>query len=350
MNTRVILRITAVALLASTVAYAQEQSDWLKARQAEFAAWTAAHPNPEGRIADLKAKTKAMVTAYVNLPAIAHPAAGLPPTILRVPDAPKELWDGPDTPQMVVIPAGAYTMGSPETEQNHQTNETQHRVTIGYSFAVGKFDVTLAEYTAFVSATGYNAKDDEGCYVRSGTVWNLSSGASWQRPGFDQTANDPVVCVSWDDAQAYIAWLSQKTGHAYRLLSESEYEYAARAGTTTAYWWGDSVGTNMANCDGCGSKWDNKRTSPSGSFQANSFGLYDMNGNVWQWMADCMHDDYNGAPKDGSAWDGSNCGVRVRRGGSWYAFARYARAAYRFKLDHSASRVSIHGFRVARTF
>jgi len=253
-------------------------------------------------------------------------------------------------PEMVAIPPGSFTMGSSASEARHTAfEEPQHLVTIGYSFAVGKFDVTRTEYAAFVAATGYKAKDDDGCWVYDGESGESkkSSSASWQSPGFDQTINDPVVCVSWDDASAYVAWLSQKTGHVYRLLSESEWEYAARAGTTTAYWWGDSVGTNMANCDGCGSKWDDRQTSPSGSFQANPFGLYDMNGNVWQWTADCFNNSYDGAPKDGSSWESGLCNRRILRSGGWAASD--FRAAYRTR-NTSDARDSDFGFRVARTF
>ena len=112
----------------------------------------------------------------------------------------------------------------------------------------------------------------------------------------------PVINVTWDDAQRYVAWLSKMTGKPYRLLSEAEWEYAARAGTQTAYSWGDEIGKGNANCNGCGSQWDNKQTAPVGSFAPNAFGLYDMHGNVWEWVEDCFHDNYNGAPEDGSAW------------------------------------------------
>ena len=126
--------------------------------------------------------------------------------------------------------------------------------------------------------------------------------------------------MSWDDAQAYVKWLSSITGKAYRLLSEAEYEYAARAGSETKYPWGDDIKLNgkaMANCDGCGSQWDNKQTAPVGSFAANQFGLYDMVGNVWEWTEDCWNESYQGAPADGSAWTSGDCSRRVVRGGSW---------------------------------
>jgi formylglycine-generating enzyme required for sulfatase activity len=158
-----------------------------------------------------------------------------------------------------------------------------------------------------------------------------------------------VIYVSWDDAKAYVAWLSKKTGKSYRLLSGSEYEYATRAGTQTAYPWGNAVGRNNANCHACGSQWDARETAPVGSFAANRFGLYDMVGNVREWMEDCYHDTYNGAPADGSAWiEGANCYNRVVRGGSFLLAPAFLRSAsrYWFTTDY---RLRYLGFRVART-
>src|SRR5262249_16038271 len=131
----------------------------------------------------------------------------------------------------------------------------------------------------------------------------------------------PVINVSWFDATAYVKWLSAKTGQQYRLLTEAEWEYAARAGTSTAYFWGNQIGRNQANCEGCGSRWDNKQIAPVGSFPANAFGLHDMHGNVWQWVEDRYDDNYNDAPADGRTWTSAeNCiseNTRVLRGGSW---------------------------------
>jgi formylglycine-generating enzyme required for sulfatase activity len=154
--------------------------------------------------------------------------------------------------------------------------------------------------------------------------------------------------VTWDDAQQYVAWLSEMTGQRYRLPSEAEWEYAARAGTTTAYWWGDEVGTGNANCIGCGSNWDKQRTSPVGSFKPNAFALYDMSGNVWHWLQDCYHDNYTNAPNDGSVWTGGACNYRVVRGGSWIDKPVYVRSAGRSWFA-SDNRVNNLGFRVART-
>ena len=149
-------------------------------------------------------------------------------------------------------------------------------------------------------------------------------------------------------AQAYVRWLSGKTGEEYRLLSEAEWEYVARAGTTTAYWWGDDIGRNRANCDGCGSRWDNRQTAPVGSFSANPFGLHDVHGNVWEWVEDCWNDGYRGAPTDGSAWESGECERRVLRGGSWYSVPELLRSADRDRYS-AGGRLNNAGFRVART-
>ena len=250
-----------------------------------------------------------------------------------------------DCPEMVVVPAGSFTMGSPDDEPERYTNEgPQHEVRIARAFAVGKFHVTKDEFAAFVKDTGYDA-GSKCWYFGNG---KFGEGRSWRDPGFAQTGSHPAVCVNWDDAQAYVKWLKDKTGQSYRLLSESEWEYSARAGTTTAYFWGAVVGKNNANCDGCGSRWDNKQTSPVGSFSANEFGLYDMHGNAWQWVEDCYRDSYAGAPRDGSPITSGECGRRVRRGGSWLSFPEVLRAAFR-RGDDPSNRKGLIGFRVART-
>ena len=174
-------------------------------------------------------------------------------------------------------------------------------------------------------------------------VQHRSLGEGWGR------GQRPVINVSWDDVTAYVAWLAKKTGKPYRLLTEAEYEYAARAGKTTAYPWGDDIKLNgqaMASCKGCGSQWDNKQTAPVGSFAANGFGLYDMVGNVWAWTEDCFHDSYDGAPTDGSAWTSRDCSLRVLRGGSWFDDPQNLRSAIRGRST-SDDREDNIGFRVA---
>jgi len=248
-------------------------------------------------------------------------------------------------PDMVVLSNGNFLMGSlaPATDNNAYAIEfpknefPQHQVTIAAPFAVSKFQLTFAEWDACVAGggcSGYKPND-----------------LQWGR------GEQPVINVNWDDAQQYVAWLSQMTGKPYRLLTEAEYEYAARAGTTTEFPWGDDIGTNHTNCAGCGSQWDNKQTAPVGSFTGggfvgsfspNAFGLYDMVGNVWEWVEDCFHPSYQGAPADGSAWTSADCSNRLVRGGSWNRTPGYIRSAVRFWIT-SGGRLSFVGIRVART-
>jgi formylglycine-generating enzyme required for sulfatase activity len=233
----------------------------------------------------------------------------------------------PNCPEMVVLPPGSFTMGSPPGERGHNDNESpQHNVTIAKPFAVGKFDVTFDEWAACVAGGGCDGykPPDQG----------------WGR------GRRPVI-VDWYDAKNYVTWLSKTTGKTYRLLSESEWEYAARVGTTTAYYWGDNVGTNNANCESCGSQWDKQQTAPVGSFSPNQFGLYDMAGNVDQWVEDCFNDSYDNAPADGSAWTSGDCKNRIVRGGDFYSEPVAIRSASRGRLPANAQWQFL-GFRVAR--
>lgn len=234
-----------------------------------------------------------------------------------------------ECPQMVVVPGGRFTMGSPGSEEGRYGDEgPQHRVTIP-AIAVGVYEVTFAEWEACVSAGGC------GGYRPNDWGWGRGS--------------RPVINVSWEDAQAYVSWLSRRSGFLYRLLSESEWEYVARAGTTTRYWWGDSVGRDRANCGECGSGWDGEMTAPVGSFSANRYGLHDVSGNVWEWVEDCWHGDYVGAPSDGSAWtSGGDCSLRVLRGGSWSNYPRDLRSASRLRTS-AGLRLAFSGFCVSRT-
>jgi formylglycine-generating enzyme required for sulfatase activity len=237
-------------------------------------------------------------------------------------------------------------MGARETEAERYSSEgPRHRVRIGYAFAVSKYPITVGEFARFVADSHYDGSDQ--CRTFEGD--RKERGArNWRRPGFDQTNQTPATCLNWNDAKAYTAWLSRKTGHAYRLLSEVEYEYANRAGATTAYWWGDDIGKGHANCDGCGSQWDKKQTSPVGSFQANPLGLYDMSGNAWSWVSDCWNETYSGAPTDGTANTIGDCGQSIIRGGSWFSGPAYLRADERFPRTVGI-RGSDVGFRLART-
>ena len=237
------------------------------------------------------------------------------------------LSSGGQGPEMVVIPAGSFRMGCVSGQDCFDTLQPVHDVTIPQAFAVSRYEVTFEDYDRF---TNPNRVDDEG----------------WGR------ARRPVINVSWNDAQEYVAWLSRQTGQTYRLLSESEWEYVAHAGSETAYSWGDAIGNNRANCgdyggsNTCGDQWET--TAPVGSFPANAFGVHDMHGNVLEWVEDCLNGSYAGAPSDGSAWRSGDCSLRVSRGGSWNLSPRYLRSANRYRLT-TGSRRGSRGFRVART-
>jgi formylglycine-generating enzyme required for sulfatase activity len=226
-------------------------------------------------------------------------------------------------------------MGSPADEPGRLDEEgPQHEVMIANAFAVGQFAVTFAEWDACV--------DDGGCggYRPSDEGWGRG--------------DMPVINVSWDDAQVYVKWLSSKTGKRYRLLSEAEREYVARAGTTTPFWWGKSITSKQANYNGNYTYADKKgeyrqKTVPVKSFEPNRWGLYQVHGNVLEWTEDCWNKNYEGAPKDGSAWTAGHCFSRVLRGGSWDSHPWYLRAAFHHG-DRPDGRFKMIGIRVARTF
>jgi formylglycine-generating enzyme required for sulfatase activity len=239
-------------------------------------------------------------------------------------------------PEMVVVPAGTFMMGSPDDEPGRSRDEgPRHEVTFARPFAVGRHGVTRGQFTAFVNATGHKAA------------------GSWPNTGVQQDDSHPVVQISWDDAKAYAAWLAKITGQPYRLPTEAEWEYAARAGTTTPFWWGSSITPAQANYDGRylyeggGSKGEyRKGTVPAGSFDPNPWGFYNVHGNVWEWCEDTWHDTYEGAPTEGSAWIKEGQNHRVLRGGSWYNPPRYLRSALRGR--NSVEFDDSFGFRLAR--
>lgn len=245
----------------------------------------------------------------------------------------KNFKDCADCPEMVPISAGEFTMGSPADEL-YRGPERQHRVSIP-SFAAGRYEITFAQWDACVTDGGCGGQkpDDQG----------------WGR------GNLPVIGVNWNDARAYVDWLSRKTGKRYRLLSESEWEYAARAGSTTPFSFGKTITTDQANYDGrtgygTGPGGINRqRTMPVGSFPPNAFGLYDVHGNVWEWTEDCWSDEYApDAPANGSPYLRANCGGRVLRGGSWEDYPGDIRAAARVGSNAEEPSWS-DGFRVARS-
>jgi formylglycine-generating enzyme required for sulfatase activity len=240
----------------------------------------------------------------------------------------------PICPEMVVVPAGSFMMGSPENEPGRIAEESpQHPVTFARPFAVGRFALTFDEWDGCVADGGCNA-------------WKPAD--QWGR------GRQPVINVSWDDAKAYVVWLSSKIGKPYRLLTEAEREYITRAGTTTPFWWGSSISTSQANYNGNytyggGVKGEfRQRTLPVDSFPPNPWGLFQVHGNVWEWVEDCYRESYVGAPSDGSAWTSDVCASRVVRGGSWRNYPHVLRSAFRVGYT-TGYRNYFLGFRVGRT-
>ena len=229
------------------------------------------------------------------------------------------LRSGGQGPEMVVLPTGRFRMGD-LSGMYSDLEKPVHTVSISRPIAMGKYPVTFEEYDRFVDGMSRGLLK-----ALFGRQPERPDDCGWGR------GTRPVISVSQEDAKAYAVWLSKQTGKRYRLPSEAEWEYAARAGTTTRYSWGDDIGRNRAHCNGCGSEWDRKQTAPVGSFAANSFGLYDMHGNVWEWVADCWHDNYEGAPTDGRAWTtGGDESLAVLRGGDWGSAPSGLRSANRY--------------------
>jgi formylglycine-generating enzyme required for sulfatase activity len=237
-----------------------------------------------------------------------------------VPEPGEVIRDCADCAELVVVPAGEFTMGSADSPYE----KPEHRVSIANPFAIGRRETTFEEWDRCVESGGCRYRpDDHG----------------WGR------GSRPVIDVSWDDAKAFVGWLSQRTGRRYRLPSEAEWEYAARAGTTTGFWWGRETGSGHANCEDCGGA--ARQTLPVGSFRPNGFGLYDTAGNAAEWVEDCWNDGYRGAPRDGSAWLAGQCRQRGLRGGSFAGRSNVIRSAARFRYDQDV-RYYANGFRVAR--
>jgi formylglycine-generating enzyme required for sulfatase activity len=270
----------------------------------------------------------------------------------------REFRECPDCPVMVAIPAGRFTMGSPARENGRlDTEGPQHPVSIR-AFALGKYDITNEEFLAFLRETGYQPAP---CDPILGLTWRSPGQGIAYPPVEVVPMHEPAVCLNWYDAEAYLAWLNAMVRRQhkiasrdgpYRLPSEAEWEYAARAGSTTARWWGNAIGTDNADCNGCGSRWDGVLIAPVGSFRANPFGLYDMLGSVWQWTDDCWNESYVGAPGDGRRWASGDCSKRVLRGGSWSSVPALVRSAARSGADaagHDFDYAVYAGFRIART-
>jgi formylglycine-generating enzyme required for sulfatase activity len=296
---------------------AKEADARLAAARDEAARELAARQAAEKEAAAREAAAKEVAARELASREAAMHAATRPGMVFR---------DCPDCPEMVWLPKGDFNMG-----ETSPADGPPHTVSINYPLAAGRFEITFAEWDECVAANGCRRRPDD---------------AGWGR------GRQPVINVSWVDTQQYVAWLSAKTGKRYRLLTEAEWEYAARGGARTKYWWGDEVGNNRENCYNCGSRWDGRRTAPVGSFAPNAFGLYDVLGNVSEWVEDCYHIGYRDAPADGSAWT-QNCtndtrDERVMRGGAWQYPAALTRTAFRTRFSNGYYDFRI-GFRIART-
>ena len=284
---------------------------------------------------------------------------------------PAEFTDCEHCPTMVAVPAGSITIGSSKhAAYRRQGERLATRAAIAEPFAMAKTEVTLQQYRAFVSATGhrsaqivYRGEVLEGCNYFDGTSYGFVTAHDWENPGYPQREDEPVVCVSWSDANAYASWLSETTGRAYRVPSSVEFEYAMRAGTETPWFWGTDP-SDACEYANVGDRTFGQRfpqrvqfgcddgyifTTRVARFKANGFGLHDMLGNAWEWTNDCWHDDLTDAPVDGSAWlhdGGGDCEFRTPRGGSWISGPAWAHAAVRSK-DGANYRSFMLGFRVA---
>jgi formylglycine-generating enzyme required for sulfatase activity len=294
----------------------------------------------QARIARLRAGAGTGPGAPASRPAAPAPVPAKPPparpaappqvqaqaqaatTPTKRPGVGAEFRDCPACPLMVPLPAGSFTMGSNNSDPSEKP---AHAVTIGAPFAIARHEVTVQQWNACVSGGG--------CQKIA-------------QPG-NGGGDAPMRDVSWDDAQQYVTWLSSVTGKQYRLPTEAEWEYAARGGTSTRHWWGEQMASGKANCKECGQPWSNDGPAKVGSFAANPWGLHDTSGSVWEWVSDCWHNNFKGAPADGGSWDQPNCTVRVIRGGSWREGAPYMVVSTRFRYDASV-RHAQNGFRVAR--
>jgi formylglycine-generating enzyme required for sulfatase activity len=267
--------------------------------------------------------------------------------------------DCADCPEMILLAGGAFQMGDASGGDGDEA--PVHAVTVK-RFAAGRYEVTRDEYAVFARDTGHVSAGACFADLAGDGSWKQDALATWSNPGFKQSGRDPAVCVSWEDAKTYAGWLSVKTGKSYRLLSEAEWEYAARGGSTGAYLWGGDAGVHCAYANGADQtakqkymKWTTSacedgwvQTAPAGSFPANGFGLHETTGNVWEWVADCYVAGYGVQPRDGGAHDNPDCTVRAARGGGYYFNPTSLRTANRASYAPTA-RGADTGFRIART-
>ncbi len=316
---------------------------------------------PSAIVAPAEAPTQ--IASIATTPILTSPSpVSSTSAVLAQPVPGSILRDCSDCPEMVVVPPGQFVMGVNPGAPGYDPDEGPARpVRINAAFAVGKFEVTRAQFSAFLRDSGYLVRPG-GCNTIRGGRFRLDPKANWQSPGFSQTEGDPVVCINWNDAKAYIGWLARKTGKSYRLLSESEWEYAARAGTSSPQYWAEgasaacryasvadiSVAGAVPGLKGFSCTDGYTFTAPAGRFLPNAFGLHDMLGNVWEWVEDCWGDGYKGVPADGSSATGGVCTEHVFRGGSWNSKPSDLRAGNRDR-ESTEDRHDNLGFRVARS-
>jgi formylglycine-generating enzyme required for sulfatase activity len=345
-----------------------EQKAWDKVkdstRAADFEAFLAKYPRGQhsdfARRLAVALQPKRQVAAVTTVPRI-EPQSPVKPVggiYLEAPKPGTVFRDCDDCPEMVVIPPGEFMMGGTPAEHEWVTDKMagkqefvdrekpRHKVVIRRKFAVGKFEVTRGQYSKFVSAT--DRSSGKGCYEIGG---KKSAKRNWRSPGYEQTDRHPATCISWLEATAYTNWLSEQTGSVYRLLSETEFEYAARAGSTTVRYWGNDW-KNIDICDFenisiCTD--DNNYVAPVGAYRANAFGLHDMLGNLAEHTEDCWYANYKKTPSNGSPRMVSPCRWRVLRGGSWQSVPYRVRSAMRGYINPYGSVLNSVGFRVARS-
>lgn len=281
--------------------------------------------------------------------------------------SPNVVRDCEGCPRMVRIPGGTFVIGSPDSELRRKKNESPRRAVTLATFAVSELETTRAQFALFLRESHHAMP--AGCQTEGAVLdgkYETDPRASWRDPGYPQTDEHPVVCVDWADARAYADWLSQRTGHAYHLLSNAEWEYAARAGTTSAYSWGDDRDQGCVYANGCDQSlqrvmpptWGGiyagcddgaVRTTPGGHYKPNGYGLFDMTGNVWEWVADCTDPTYDALPADGHPIDRADCAARDVRGGSWDDDPEDLRNASRHHVPPAWRSYDL-GFRVARAW
>jgi formylglycine-generating enzyme required for sulfatase activity len=297
--------------------------------QGQTAQSQAGGPAPKAAPAEQKAREPAPPRASAKQQAgkgkaqVAQAEAETAPVNTAPSGAIAAVKDCPACPVMLALYPGPFTMGSNSSDPSERP---AHKVSLKAPYALGKYEVTVEQWN--------------GC-VEANVCPSIPSAAN-------AAGNLPMRDVSWDEVQLYLKWLGSVSGKPYRLPTEAEWEYAARGGTTARYWWGDQMKGGNSSCKGCGEPWNADAPPPAGSFVANPFGFFDMNGSVWEWVADCWHSSYKGAPADGSVWNGGGCSSRVIRGGSWKEDASYMLSTTRFRYDATV-RQSQNGFRVARS-